>query len=463
MLPPSTFLSDLAALFAQVPPQASEKEVEENFIVPLLSLLGYQQSDWERQFRLPGRRLDYVVLHKGLAPLHPPFMVIEAKAASEPISSGTHQIKDYMRRSRALFGLLTNGSGVRVWHNENGVIQFLFNLSKYQLDRSFYSLWFLLSRESYIRINHRISYANNWFMNSFLKEVQKVKEKFQPNLAQENEPMIITIFNNKGGVGKTTTTINLAASLNQMGKRVLLIDADAQANLTSGIGFDPQYLRERDKKDIVNLLLDEQIDLPELIIKKRWQNTKIDCIPSHIRLVQYEQTLNTEIGIDNVLEKRLKDHGYDYVLIDAPPAFSRVTSISLIASDKVIIPIRLESYPISALEYVFSRIDSVKKVKEIDVLGVCVSMFNQNDHVFNDSMKDKLEIMLRKQRLNYIDKVFPESTWIPKYNVVSMCQERRYPITEAEFDNHLSKANKNSAEKALEKYSNLASHIISLT
>ncbi len=156
--------------------------------------------------------------------------------------------------------------------------------------------------------------------------------------------MIVTIFNNKGGVGKTTTTINLAAALNRMGKRVLLIDMDAQANLTTGLGIDPLTDVElQEKKDITHLLTEPRTTLEKTVVRKRWDNIQLDLVPSHIRLSDMEPTLISTVDIDRVLAKKLKNYHelYDYVFIDPPPSFGKANTISLMASSGILIPTQL--------------------------------------------------------------------------------------------------------------------------
>ncbi len=460
VLPPSTFLSDLAALFAQVPPQASERDVEQLFIEPLLSLLGYQQSEWERQVTVFDRRVDYIVMPSKVSPLHLCFLIVEVKAASEPSSAGTIQIKDYMKRNRAAFGLLTNGSNICVWHNKNGTIKEVVGFTADDIsEANALSIWFLLNRESYLRLNKVVNHASDYFNQVLTQGLSKVQSKFKLNYKDENKQMIITIFNNKGGVGKTTTTINLAACLSKMGKRVLIIDTDPQSNLTTGLNYNPEEIHNSGKKDITDLLLDKKTQLEEVILPRRFNDIVLEFVPSHIRLASKENELNTTINIDSVLAKKLVNHPYDVVLIDSPPAFSRVTSISLMASNRILIPIQLESYPISALDYVLTRITDVMDIGEVKLSGITVSKYRQAAHSFNDEMKDKLFNILRKNGINYTDAVFPENTWIPEYNVIGLCQDRGVPITEIENQSDIFARYKDVSETALSRYFNLAKHL----
>jgi cellulose biosynthesis protein BcsQ len=176
-----------------------------------------------------------------------------------------------------------------------------------------------------------------------------------------------------------------------------------------------------------------------------------------------ENTLNTTIDIDRVLELKLRNHGYDFVLIDPPPSFGRVNAISLMASSAMIIPTQLSAYPIRALEYVFDRIDEIQQLKKLQILGIAVSMYDQRSSSFNLSMREKiLELLQVKELAGKVD-IFPEKTWIPRLNIISTAQDKGYPIHEVEFDDTLTSVDKEAAEKTIERYTELARHLIQST
>jgi cellulose biosynthesis protein BcsQ len=278
--------------------------------------------------------------------------------------------------------------------------------------------------------------------------------------------MIITVFNNKGGVGKTTMTINLAAALNQLGKQVLLIDIDAQANLTTGLGIDPlEDIESQGKKDITHLLTEPKTTLEETIIKKQWKNVQLNIVPSHIRLSNMESELIQIIDSDRLLVKKLKNHNYDFVLIDPPPSFGKVNRISLMASSAILIPTQLSPYPIRALEYVIEKLNDIAQQKDEppSILGIAVSMYDQRSSNFNLSMSERLFDILQKNAASSKIVLFPETTWIPRLNIVSNCPDKGYPLSQAEFDDKLTPSDKEAAQKAIERYTNLAEHLSNIT
>lgn len=182
---------------------------------------------------------------------------------------------------------------------------------------------------------------------------------------------VIAIINQKGGVGKSTTAINLSAALGEMGKQVLLIDLDPQGNSSSGLGVE----KNRVSRCIYDALLND-IPLTDIIIPD--VSKGLDVVPATINLAGAEVELVSEMAREN----RLKDAigpmrgRYDYIFIDCPPSLGLLTINALVAADKLLIPIQCEFY---ALEGVTKLLDSMKRVKSrlnpsLDIYGVLLTM-----------------------------------------------------------------------------------------
>lgn len=184
---------------------------------------------------------------------------------------------------------------------------------------------------------------------------------------------ILAITNQKGGVGKTTTTINLAAALALKGKKVLIIDIDPQGNTTSGFGIE----KDKSKYTIYDVI-EEKITCEEAIVKTSYDNLYI--VPSNVNLA------GAEIELVNVPEReyRLKaslksiDNNYDYVLIDCPPSLGLLTVNALVAAEGVIIPIQCEYFALEGVAQLLATIKIVQKHlnKKLTVDGVLLTMYD---------------------------------------------------------------------------------------
>ena len=192
---------------------------------------------------------------------------------------------------------------------------------------------------------------------------------------------VIAIANQKGGVGKTTTAVNLAACLAQKGRKVLMLDEDPQGNATSGLGFD-----KRDIKKCVYDTLINDVPMKDVLLHSDYEN--LDVIPATIQLagaeIELVSLMNREGRLKNALE-RVK-HDYDYVLIDCPPSLGLLTINALTAANSVLVPIQCEFY---ALEGVSQLMNTIKLVQRnlnpaLKLEGVLMTMFDQRTNLSSD-------------------------------------------------------------------------------
>jgi len=199
---------------------------------------------------------------------------------------------------------------------------------------------------------------------------------------------IISIANQKGGVGKTTTSINLSAALAKMGKRVLLVDCDSQANATTGMGIEKPGLEFSLYHGLIDEAGIDDIIMPGIL-------PKLKIIPANIDLIGFEIEMVSARGREKKLKEfllQVKDE-FDYIIIDCPPALSLLTVNAFTASNSVLIPLQSEFY---ALEGLGQLLDTIKRVKAsfnpgLKIKGILLTMYDKRtnlaQNVFEDAKK----------------------------------------------------------------------------
>lgn len=248
----------------------------------------------------------------------------------------------------------------------------------------------------------------------------------------------IAIFNQKGGVGKTTTNINLAACLALKGKKILILDIDPQGNTTSGVGISKKGL----KCTTYEVLIGAVETAEEAIIKSGIEN--VDIMPASVQLAGAEIELTQLEGREKRLKKALdsiKDN-YDFIFIDCPPSLGLLTINSLTAVDSVLIPIQCEFYALEGVSQLMSTIGLVKRNlnKDLEIQGVILSMF---DGRTNLSIQ-----VVEEVKKHFKEKVY--TTVIPRNIRLAEAPSFGMPITEYDPRSKGARAYMEFAEEFLE-------------
>ncbi len=255
---------------------------------------------------------------------------------------------------------------------------------------------------------------------------------------------VYAICNQKGGVGKTTTAINLSSALTEINKKVLLIDIDPQGNSTSGLGID---------KDMIQYSINDVILNKKVIDKCIYQTTfNVDVIPATIDLALADFELATSI---DEKQKRLKTqvdlikNQYDYILIDCPPSLGLLNINALIAADSVIVPVQCQYY---ALEGVISLLSTIRKIQnsmneKLNIAGVLLTMYDSRTKLDNEV---SMEIRKYFKECVY-DIAIPQSVKIP------VSQSKRKPIQYYDRNCSAAKAYAMLAQEVISKNENAKS------
>jgi cellulose biosynthesis protein BcsQ len=412
----------------------NEREVESKLIISyLLPALGYSINMWRQEVNYHRFRLDFLTVHDSISSV-----VIEAKHPNKILNDHLEQISQYMIDLNIKYGLLTNGREIRIYENRENIIQLIFQCFGHGIEKRIETIKSLIGRETLLKLP-----------------------------AQEQKIMkVIAIYHNKGGVGKTTTTVNLAATLSKLGKKLLIIDMDSQANTTFATGLINFGDEEKDNlKDsyIYHILrYSDSFTIPEVIRKSRFSSHEIDVIPAHIHLMQQENELNQLDYSKLMLLQKLElvKPDYDIVLIDTPPSLNLYARIALITTDFLIIPSDLKPFANEGLENVKVFVNEINAYRKlihrpaIEVMGVLPTKISTNAKFVQSTLKRRLALIPERYQVPIMDSIIYERDELAK------CIEQTLTVGELEVADPRSIVDFKNDSKSIEEFQDLAQEVL---
>lgn len=407
----------------------NESEVESKLIVQyLLPQLGYSPQDWYQEVTFGKIRLDFLLVavqNSFFAQDANKFRVIvEAKHPNQNLNNHVQRLKQYLHTLKIEYGLLTNGKELRLYRQQEDELQLILKCFQHELNGKISELIKIIGKQVLVEqsITNKYQKYEDTTLVELEQELRRLEQLYNVHTLNETQPKmkIIAIYHNKGGVGKTTTVVNLAAVLRKKGKKVLVIDLDSQANTTFATGlikFDDEEFDDIKEKNILHILQSEDFDsIQEVARKSQYTNPEIDVIPSHIDLMHYENELNQLDFSRMVLLQKLKEveDEYDIVLIDTPPSLNLYARIALITADYLIIPSDLKPFANQGLVNVK---DFVKKVNgfrkhisknPINIIGILACKISTNSKFVQSTLKKRITNIETKYEFNILDTIIYE-------------------------------------------------------
>ena len=377
----------------------NESEVESKLIVQyLLPTLGYDPTKWHQEVALGNIRLDFLALTSQIFPIATDpaqkiCVVMEAKSPKKNLDVHVRRLNHYLTKLRVIYGVLTNGKDFRIYELVGDRVKLSFQCQGAEIADKIEKIKSIIGRDKLAGLE----------LNKLVPEVDPdpiAPVVIEPPTDQVKpvipEPKVtrnmktIAIYHNKGGVGKTTTVVNLAAALSKKGKRVLVIDLDSQANTTYATGLmkfqdeDDDTLKDNNIYHVILNLNSHGIS--DVARKGSFTSPDVDVVPAHISLIWEEFNLQQKPYAQTRLVKKLEEVKdiYDVVLIDTPPSLNLYAKIALVACNYLIIPSDLKPFANEGLKNVknfIAEIDEFRtliSLNPINVLGVLPSKILTN-------------------------------------------------------------------------------------
>jgi chromosome partitioning protein len=425
----------------------NEKEVESKFIVQyLLPALGYNVYDWHQEVALGSIRLDFLAFAAQFLPFTlndatPVCLVIEAKSPKRKLEPHVYRLRQYLTWLDTDYGLLTNGKELRIYRRIGDKLQLIFQCSGQEVATRIGEIKSLIGRDVLgMRVNRKDS----------------------PGISKEKKVKIIAIYHNKGGVGKTTVAVNLAAALRKRKHKVLLIDLDSQANSTFAAGLIKFQFDEEDdlrENNVFHVLRSGEFHAIADVARSSnlFNNPEIDIIPSHISLIEGQYELNQIKPSQTRLIKKLKqeESNYDFVIIDTPPSRDIYAQVAITAANYLIIPSDLKPFANQGLASVRTFLKEINEFRDslgrppIKVLGVLPSKISTNKKAFDKTFERQKEKILHQYEFPVMNSIiFERAALSHAVNQIRYVGDLEIPDPKSIFDfaDQATGANQSAAE-----------------
>ena len=398
----------------------NESEVESKLIVQyLLPKLGYSPDTWHQEVTFGSIRLDFLVFATQVVPFvldsnSPLSVVMEAKHPNQNLNTHVYRLKRYLTTLNVRYGVLTNGKELRIYLKVGNDIQLGFQCLGQEVDAKLDEIKALIGRES-LKENSVEFYppVKQSAANQSIPQNKHTSSEEE----RQNTMKVIAVYHNKGGVGKTTTVVNLAAAIRKKGKKVLVIDLDSQANTTFATGlikFDDEEFDNIKDLNVRHVLESEDFyPIQEVAQKSQFTNPEISVVPSHISLMKYENNLNQNEHSKTMLLQKLEavKNEYDVVIIDTPPSLNLYARIAIITADYLLIPSDLKPFANQGLINVKEFIKGINNFRKmlskppIEVLGVLACKISTNARFVQYTLPKRLEAISQRYGLNVLETV----------------------------------------------------------
>jgi chromosome partitioning protein len=396
----------------------NESEVESKLIVQyLLPQLGYTPDTWHQEVAVGSIRLDFLAFAAQVIPFvldanSPLSVVMEAKHPKQNLNNHVIRLRHYLTSLNIKYGLLTNGKEIRIYQKLQYDIQLVFQCSGKEVETKLENIKALIGREN-LKKGQLVDKP----------EVQITEKHYNFETKRKHSMKTIAIYHNKGGVGKTTIAVNLAAALRKKGKRVLLIDIDSQANTTFATGLIKFQFDEDDdlrEQNISHLLESGDFYFIQEIMRQSdyFNNPEIDVVPSHINLIDKQDKLNQIAVSRSRLISKLKivENDYDIVVIDTPPSRDYYAEVALIASDYLIIPSDLKPFANQGLPTVKNFLKQINEYRvligksPINIIGVLASKISTNAKFLQYTFPKQRSVISERYGLPLMEAVIYDRT-----------------------------------------------------